>query len=439
MAEKICSMSNSDYIFPTASAEFIALCKSQTILLNQGLGAVWSAVYLTQESAEDRHKQLIPVVSYPTQGKFLLQDILETRWLENQQQRFLPSLNSTNIVSEETQPRRFEAGKRKKEKESLSTRQQTVLPLVYQDTVMGFLIAIREDRQWNQTELAQVEQIANTLAIACYLDRRQLWYKQQLDRQENLRTIEHDRLDTFVHQLRNPITALRTFSKLLLKRLLPSDRDRSIAQGILRESDRVEDLLKQFNEEIEPRSPLILPEANSVSTSNFLLPSSFFEPEYLLVVEVLLPLLPSFEAIAQEKQIELICQLPANLSAVRANAKALREIFSNLIDNAIKYTPPGGRVEIIAGIESNTPTGNYQGIAIGDTGYGIPLEDRQHLFERHYRGAQAEGNIPGTGLGLAIAKELLEKMQGKIEVISPARSQNDSSLPGTTFIVWLPV
>ncbi|MGL5879472.1 MAG: sensor histidine kinase, partial [Xenococcaceae cyanobacterium] len=288
-----------------------------------------------------------------------------------------------------------------------------------------------------------VEQIANTLAIACYLDRRQLWYKQQLDRQENLRTIEHDRLDTFVHQLRNPITALRTFSKLLLKRLLPSDRDRSVAQGILRESDRVEDLLKQFNEEIElrslERSPLILPEANSVSTSNFLLPSSFFESEYLLVVEVLLPLLPSFEAIAQEKQIELISQLPANLSAVRANAKALREIFSNLIDNAIKYTPPGGRVEIIAGIESNTPTGNYQGIAIGDTGYGIPLEDRQHLFERHYRGAQAEGDIPGTGLGLAIAKELLEKMQGKIEVISPARSQNDSSLPGTTFIVWLPI
>ncbi|MGL5807520.1 MAG: ATP-binding protein, partial [Xenococcaceae cyanobacterium] len=43
------------------------------------------------------------------------------------------------------------------------------------------------------------------------------------------------------------------------------------------------------------------------------------------------------------------------------------------------------------------------------------------------------------GLGLAIAKELLEKMQGKIEVISPARSQNDSSLPGTTFIVWLPI
>ncbi|MGL5806928.1 MAG: GAF domain-containing sensor histidine kinase, partial [Xenococcaceae cyanobacterium] len=407
-------MSNSDYIFPTASAEFIALCKSQTILLNQGLGAVWSAVYLTQESAEDRHKQLIPVVSYPNQGKFLPQDILETRWLETQQPRFLPSLNSTNMLGEETQPRRFGEGKRKKEKKSLSTRQQTVLPLVYQDTVMGFLIAIREDRQWNQTELAQVEQIANTLAIACYLDRRQLWYKQQLDRQENLRTIEHDRLDTFVHQLRNPITALRTFSKLLLKRLLPSDRDRSIAQGILRESDRVEDLLKQFNEEIEPRSPLILPEANSVSTSNFLLPSSFFESEYLLVVEVLLPLLPSFEAIAQEKQIELISQLPANLSAVRANAKALREIFSNLIDNAIKYTPPGGRVEIIAGIESNTPTGNYQGIAIGDTGYGIPLEDRQHLFERHYRGAQAEGDIPGTGLGLAIAKELLEKMQGKI-------------------------
>jgi signal transduction histidine kinase len=436
-------MSNSDYVLPTASAEFIALCKSQTVLLNKGLGAIWSAVYLTKESGDDRHRQLIPLVSYPQKGKFLPQDVSEFRLPKaSQQKQFLPLLPPTD--SDWEQITRSGSRKKKKEEESLSTRQQTVLPLVYQDTVMGFLIAIREDRHWNQTELAQVEQIAQTLAIACYLDRRQLWYKEQLDRQDRLREIEHERLDTFIHQLRNPLAALRIFSKLLLKRLLPDDRNYSVAKSILRESDRVQELLQQFNEEIEPsisveRSPLALPESNSAPTSNFLLPSNSPSLEQLAVVEVLSPLLSSFEAIAQEKHIELISQLPVNLTPVRANAKALREILSNLIDNAIKYTPAGGKVEIIAGIESNPSVGNYQGIAISDTGYGIPLEDRQHLFERHYRGVQAEGDIPGTGLGLAIAKELIEKMQGKIEVISPAHSQNDSSLPGTTFIVWLPI
>jgi signal transduction histidine kinase len=88
-------------------------------------------------------------------------------------------------------------------------------------------------------------------------------------------------------------------------------------------------------------------------------------------------------------------------------------------------------------------------IAISDTGPGIPPQDLEHLFERHYRGVQAATAIPGSGLGLAIAKELIEQMQGEIEVFSPAQSvwtkQNsdlinqteDNRGKGTTFIVWL--
>jgi signal transduction histidine kinase len=89
-------------------------------------------------------------------------------------------------------------------------------------------------------------------------------------------------------------------------------------------------------------------------------------------------------------------------------------------------------------------------ILISDTGPGIPLQDLEHLFERHYRGVQASTAIPGSGLGLAIAKDLIEQMQGEIEVFSPAQlawaklgtestitKVQDNSTRGTSFIVWL--
>jgi len=96
-------------------------------------------------------------------------------------------------------------------------------------------------------------------------------------------------------------------------------------------------------------------------------------------------------------------------------------VFSNLIDNALKYTP-SGKIYIQAGLEQS----HLQG-AISDTGPGIPPEDLEHIFERHYRGVQSSSEIPGTGLGLAIAKDLIEQMQGEIQVFSPA------SLPALSY------
>jgi len=87
---------------------------------------------------------------------------------------------------------------------------------------------------------------------------------------------------------------------------------------------------------------------------------------------------------------------------------------SNLLDNALKYTPSGEDLHP-GGLEQ----GHLQGIAISNTGPGIPPEDLEHIFERHYRGVQSSSEIPGTGLGIAI--DLIEQMQGEIQVFSPAR------------------
>jgi signal transduction histidine kinase len=187
----------------------------------------------------------------------------------------------------------------------------------------------------------------------------------------------------------------------------------------------------------------LLPENNSPSVY-FLLPSAIPSLEACAIAEVLEPLIDSAKAIAQERNIDLITDIPANLPPVKANASALREVLNNLIDNALKYTPAGGQVLVQAGREKPSLTGVYQGVAVSDTGCGIPQEDLAHLFERHYRGVQATTNIPGTGLGLAIAKELVDKMQGEIAAFSPAElplSCGDAEHQGvgTTLIVWLPV
>ena len=423
-------MSYSNFLSPTASSEFVALCQSQMALLTQSLGADWSAVYITEGIAQDyAEAKLIPVVVYPQ---------TEAGWQDTQFAMIPEVLNQIN-----TFPRLLTAGLTEAElaapqdgAQSIVQQHQIVLPLIYQEIVMGLLVTRRENRDWQPGELTQIEKIAKTLAIARLLDQRQTWYQQQLGQQHQTRRLERQQLDNLLHQLRNPLTALRTFSKLLLKRLLPEDRNHTVAQSLLRESDRLQELLKQFESEQEPLEL----ESNRLtrSTEPAALPPAAekLHLETLAVKDVLEPLLISAEAIASERGINLDAAVPANLPPVRADAVALREVLNNLIDNALKYTPTGGRVTIQAGLQS--PTANWQGIAIQDTGCGIPLPDREHIFERHYRGVQSHSDIPGSGLGLAIAKELTEAMQGTIELISP-NERSRSSMPGTTFIVWLPI
>jgi len=250
----------------------------------------------------------------------------------------------------------------------------------------------------------------------------------------------------------------------------------------VRESDRLKELLQDFDECLDqdaPTSePLTLPASASTATCPLpdsdengtivssvnsepetdapaipLLPGKTLIVESFTVADVLEPLLISAQAIAGERDLELRYSIPQDLPPVRANARALREVLNNLIDNALKYTPAGGQIDVEAGVDQPTDeTRTMVGIAITDTGVGIPPQDIDHLFERRYRGIQANTGIPGSGLGLAIAKTLIEQMQGQIEVFSPAQSpwtqsQSDpairrsggESTQGTTFVVWLPI
>ena len=130
----------------------------------------------------------------------------------------------------------------------LFDEEQIVLPLIHESMMMGLLVTVREDRAWELQERREIERIAQTLAIASVIDRRRGWLEEQLHQQQILQEKQQDLLDTLLHQLRNPITALRTFGKLLIKRFKSTDANAEVANSIVRESDRLKELVQKFDE-----------------------------------------------------------------------------------------------------------------------------------------------------------------------------------------------
>ena len=424
-------MYNPNSILIAASADFVALCESQMVVLHQVLGANWSAIYLTSRLEEEKETKLIPLVIYPEPEELKLPNNALVAKSE-----FLPELKYPSALilapSSETieqLPKNILINNKKPKQKT--EPKQIVLPLIYQELFMGLLVTKKQEECWSEQELKHIQKIADTLAIACFLDQRQQWYQKQLAAIKNLRTKEHDQIHDLLHQLRNPLTALRTFSKLLLKRILPEDKNKKFIESIWQESAHLQELLEQFEGGFSQDESLVLVNNIQRNKSNFLLPENNSTQENVVIKAVLEPLLASAEVMAQEKEIDFKVNISENLPTVKANFQALREVCSNLIDNAFKYTPMGGKIKIDFPQKSN-----YQGISISDSGYGIPKEEQRHIFTRYYRGRQAKSDIPGTGLGLAIAKELIETMEGKIELISPNDLGNHHLL-GTTFIIWL--
>jgi signal transduction histidine kinase len=441
----------------SASSDFISLCREQISLLTQGLGASLSVVYLTQELEENGtgQAQLIPVVVYPEtavlqQGEKLSQSlVIQGREFGRilplpEQQNKLLTADSKGSNPYQKNQEEYKTAVPHLEDKNFDSGNQIVLPLIYEGVMMGLLVTGREDRAWNESEENQIQRIAKTLAIACILDQRQVWLEQELHQQQILQEQQRDLLDNLLHQFRNPLTAIRTFGKLLFKRLRPTDANREVASSIVRESDRLKELLQQFDQVIDltdadiapiPLKPSQVVETTVKTEPLLLLPGTGEEITDCNLIDLLSPLLISTQAIAQERNLELTINIPANLPLVKANKKALMEVVNNIIDNALKYTPSGGKISI----QAEHKKAKFQGIEISDTGPGIPPEDLEHLGERYYRGVQAQTEIPGTGLGIAIAKQLIAQMQGEIEVFSPAIDPNITSpqYPGTTFIIWL--
>jgi signal transduction histidine kinase len=325
------------------SSDFVALCQVQVATLTQRLGAVWSIVYLTEESVDKESSQanLIPVFAYPDLAAWQKAKATGGWQLQETGENTLPKLLPLAAPTPVAIPAKEFWQDNSNQIQPLMPTRQIVLPLIYEGILMGLLVTGREDRAWNENERKEIETIAQTLAIARSIERRREWFEQQLHKQQHLQQQQRDLLDNLLHQFRNPLTALRTFGKLLLKRFTPEDANRAVADNIVRESDRLQELLKQFDRAIDLTVDDL--ETQKALPTNLkplrLLPAS--PSNQLFVADILAPLVESAKAIAQERNLQLYADIPANVAAVKADEGALREVLSNLIDNALKYTPPG--------------------------------------------------------------------------------------------------
>lgn len=217
-----------------------------------------------------------------------------------------------------------------------------------------------------------------------------------------LRRLEQVRKDFVAnvsHELRTPLTAIQGFAETLLSGALEDkNNNRHFVEIIANHAARLarlsNDLLRLSQIEAGKMN------ADFQSVDLRLLVEGAVEAARLAAVQKNLVLAPS--------------SLPRELPRVHGDSGLLRDVLRNLLDNAIQYTPAGGRVQVTAAVDAG-----FAVVTVSDTGIGIPQTDQSRIFERFYRvDAARSREVGGTGLGLAIAKHVVEAHGGKIWVES---------------------
>jgi histidine kinase len=213
------------------------------------------------------------------------------------------------------------------------------------------------------------------------------------------------------HELRTPLTAIKGSMEGLMDGVLPATSE--TYQQIHQEADRLARLVDDLQELSRVEAGAYPLDIRSVAVS--------------MLIQTTVK---RFAAQTQSKEIELRSDLPAGLPSVLADQDRLAQVLTNLVGNAVQYTPKGGQVTIQVNRH-----GDEIHISVIDTGIGIPAEHIPHLFTRFYRvdksrSRQAGG---GSGIGLTIARHLVEAHGGRIWAESAGEGQ------GSTFTFALPI
>jgi two-component system phosphate regulon sensor histidine kinase PhoR len=233
----------------------------------------------------------------------------------------------------------------------------------------------------------------------------------------DLRQVERMRQDFVAnvsHELKTPLAVIKSSVEALADGAVeePETRVMFLTQ-VTREADRLEDLIQDL---------LSLARIESGNLG--------LEPQAIVLGQAITDCVERHQARAEVKTLTMVERPPADAPAdvpAWADPDALRQVLDNLVDNAIKYTPNGGRITVRWAATSDSVS-----FEVADTGVGIPESDLPRIFERFYRVDKARSRaVGGTGLGLAIVKHLVQAMKGHVKVESKFGK-------GTTFRVELP-
>jgi two-component system phosphate regulon sensor histidine kinase PhoR len=215
---------------------------------------------------------------------------------------------------------------------------------------------------------------------------------QDLTRIRRLETIRRDFISNISHELRTPLAGLKALVETLLGGAL---KDRTANKRFLKRMDTEVDTLTQIVEEL-----LELSRIESGQVPLQLVPTP--------ISEIVIPPVDRLRPQAERAGLELIIQLPSEIPPVLADVERVQLVLTNIVHNSIKFTLPGGRIEVSVHFRGDDAIFSVQ-----DTGVGIPAEDLPRIFERFYKADRARSG-GGTGLGLAIAKHIVQGHNGRI-------------------------
>lgn len=219
-------------------------------------------------------------------------------------------------------------------------------------------------------------------------------------------TLRTDFIASVSHELKTPLASVQNYARLLQDPALPEERRQEYAAAISRTTRRLAELVSNILKLNKLENQRIFPEAKTFDLGEQLC-SSILE----------------FETALDSKGLELECDLEEEV-LVRSDPELLALVWSNLFSNAIKFTPPGGKIGL-----SMKADGRWANVAVSDTGCGMTRETGARIFEKFYQGDTSHAS-EGNGLGLALVKRVVDITGGAISV---------SSTPGkgSTFTVRL--
>ncbi|MBD3380184.1 MAG: HAMP domain-containing protein [Candidatus Omnitrophica bacterium] len=227
----------------------------------------------------------------------------------------------------------------------------------------------------------------------------------------NLESIRRDFVANVSHELRTPIANIKGYAETLL-------------DGALQDKENSREFVGVIYEEADRLAKLI---ADILSLSGIESGKLDMNPERASIKEIAERAMQGLKRKAEDKEINARVMIGEDLPQVFVDTERITQVLFNLIENAVKYTYPGGKIKVTA-----REDGGYVCVEVEDNGIGIPEEDQPRIFERFYRVDKARSReMGGTGLGLSIVKHIVQEHGGEVRVES-------SPGKGTTFFFTIP-
>jgi signal transduction histidine kinase len=288
---------------------------------------------------------------------------------------------------------------------------ETCIPLIAKQKLIGFInLGIKGNKKmYTHEDLELLTTLANSATIA--IENAQLYENLKNTKKVMLRADRLASLGTLAaglaHEIRNPLVAIKTFTQLLPERFDDEEFRNYFTSVAAGEIDRISTLITELLEFSRPSGP-------------------FFQQENLN--GILDKMITLIKTEAKQKELEIETTLADDLPTVTVDKEQIKQVFINILLNAIQATPEKGTISIVTRkIAKTNGTPGFVQVEISDTGVGIPEEELDKIFTPFFT-----TRAKGSGLGLAITHQIIQEHEGTIDVRSAVHK-------GTTFSINLPI